>query len=94
MQKQKHLSLENRILIESLLNDRRSFKSIARHLGKDCTTVSKEVRGHLRFERSGAYGGDFNDAVVSPLLEKGQSLHHIAVHHADEPLRSERTLYA
>lgn len=195
MQKQKHLSLESRILIESLLNDRSSFKSISRHLGKDCTTVSKEVRGHLRFERSGAYGRAFNDcklaflhqcsvqkvcqpcsgsprrlcwtcgkcisscvfyekyncprlakppyvcngcsqrlkcslekrlysasyaqkeyeqvrresrsgfalseaelrqldAVVSPLLKKGQSLHHIAVHHADELMRSERTLYA
>lgn len=34
------------------------------------------------------------DDVVSPLLKKGQSLHHIAVHHADELMKSERTLYA
>ena len=33
------------------------------------------------------------DDVVSPLLKKGQSLHHIAVHHADELMKSERTLY-
>ena len=31
--------------------------------------------------------------VVSPLLKKGQSLHHIALHHADELMKSERTLY-
>lgn len=34
------------------------------------------------------------DDIVSPLLIKGQSLHHIAVHHADELMKSERTLYA
>lgn len=34
------------------------------------------------------------DDIVSPLLTKGQSLHHIAVHHADELMKSERTLYA
>ena len=31
--------------------------------------------------------------MVSPLLIKGQSLHHISVHHADELMKSERTLY-
>ncbi len=34
------------------------------------------------------------DGIVSPLLIKGQPLHHIAVHHADELMQSERTLYA
>ena len=34
------------------------------------------------------------DDILSPLLIKGQSLHHIAVHHADELMKSERTLYA
>lgn len=33
------------------------------------------------------------DQVVSPLLRKGQSLHHIALHHEDETMVSERTLY-
>ena len=195
MNKQKHLTLEARILIETLLNERNSFKSIARHLGKDCTTISKEVKAHICFDKTGAYGRSFNDCrlaflhqcsiqkicyhctasstrlcwtcgkcnsscisyekyicpklskppyvcngcqqrnkctlekclykasyaqqeyeqirsesrsgfalsetelqqindVVSPLLKKGQSLHHIAVHHADELMKSERTLYA
>lgn len=33
------------------------------------------------------------DAVVSPLLKQGQSLHHIALNHPDETMKSERTLY-
>ena len=194
MNKQKHLNLESRILIETQLNERNSFKSIARQLGKDCTTISKEVKSHICFEKVGTYGKSFNDcrlafehrcfmqktcrfctykgnrfcwacgkctsscpsyerfvcpklskppyvcngcterskcalekrlykasyaqkeyeqvrsecrsgfalseteleqidSVVSPLLKKGQSLRHIAIHHADEIMKSERTLY-
>lgn len=195
MNKQKHLKMEDRILIETLLNQHNSFKAIARHLGKDCTTISKEVKAHIYFEKTGTFGRAFNDcliavlhqcsikklcphctyqnnkscwtcgrctssctsyekytcpelskppyvcnpcpkryrcslekrlykasyaqreyeqirsesrsgfalseaelrqidAVVSPLLKKGQSLHHIATHHADELMKSERTLYS
>ncbi|MFR8725088.1 MAG: IS30 family transposase [Mediterraneibacter faecis] len=194
MNKQKHLNLEARILIETMLNEHHSFKSIARELGKDCTTISKEIKARICFEKTGALGRSFNDCrvaflhqcslqkfcqhcaysnnkpcwtcgrctsscisyekyicpklskppyvcngcqqrtrcslekrlykasyaqkeyeqvrsesrsgfalseaelkqlddVVSPLLKKGQSLHHIAVHHADELMKSERTLY-
>ncbi len=42
MNKQKHLNLEARILIETLLNETNSFKSIARHLGKDCTPFPRK----------------------------------------------------
>lgn len=195
MNKQKHLTLESRILIETKLNEGESFKAIGRLLNKDCTTISKEVKNHISFEKSGAYGRAFNDCllafqhqcsaqkvcqectshknrfcwscgrcpsscilyekyvcpipskppyvcngclkrnncslekrlykasyaqkeyelvrsesrsgfalsenelrrmdgIVSPLLIKGQSLHHIALHHADELMKSERTLYA
>ena len=194
MNKQKHLNLESRILIETQLNEQNSFKSIARQLGKDCTTISKEVKSHICFEKVGTYGKSFNDcrlafehrcsmqktcrlctykgnrfcwacgkctsscpsyekfvcpklskppyvcngcterskcvlekrlykasyaqkeyeqvrsecrsgfalsetelkqidSVVSPLLKKGQSLRHIAIHHTDEIMKSERTLY-
>lgn len=182
-------------MIETKLNEGQSFKAIGRFLNKDCTTISKEVKNHISFEKSGAYGKSFNDCllafqhkcsaqnvcpecasrknrlcwscgrchsfcglyekyvcpklskppyvcngcrernkcslekrlyrasyaqkeyemtrsesrsgfalsemeleqmdgIVSPLLIKGQSLHHIAVHHADELMKSERTLYA
>lgn len=195
MNKQKHLTLESRIIIETKLNEGESFKAIGRLLNKDFTTISKEVKNHISFEKSGAYGKAFNDCllafqhqcsaqkvclectflknrfcwscgkcssscilyekyvcpklskppyvcngclmrnkcslekhlykasyaqkeyelvrkesrsgfalseselrqidgIVSPLLIKGQSLHHIAVHHADELMKSERTLYA
>ena len=54
MNKQKHLNLEARILIETMLNEHHSFKSIARELGKDCTTISKEIKAHICFEKTGA----------------------------------------
>lgn len=195
MNKQKHLTLESRCIIETQLNERNSFKGIARILGKDCTTISKEVKNHICFEKTGFFGKFFNDCllahqhkcdikkvcitcpsksnrpcwtcgkctascihyekyvcpklskppyvcngckertrcslekhlykasyahkeyesvrsesrsgfalseaelrqiddIVSPLLKKGQSLHHIAIHHADELMKCERTLYA
>jgi len=43
-------------------------------------TISEEERKHL-------------DEIVSPLLRKGQSLHNICLNHADEVMKSERTLY-
>lgn len=195
MKKQKHLTLDSRIIIETKLNEGESFKSIGRFLGKDCTTISKEIKNHISFEKCGAYGRAFNDCrlamehrcsaqqichncssrqnrfcwtcgkcsascilyekyicpklskppyvcngcpvrnkcslekhfyrasyaqkeyemirsesrsgfalsesefrriddIISPLLGRGQSLHHIAVHHADALMKSERTLYS
>ena len=194
MCKNKHLSLDQRILIQSQLDQGSSFKKIALLIGKDCTTISKEVRKHIRKEKSGAAGRAFNDCllcyqhscsirslcsrcssrskrlcwacgkcmdtctsytpfvcpslkkppyvcnackerskcalekafyravaaqneydslksesrsgfalsqaelarldrIVSPLLRNGQSLHHIAIHHKDETMASERSLY-
>lgn len=60
----KHLTLEERIVIEKLLNQRESFKSIGRELGKDPTTISKEVRNHIQFRQTGCYGKSFNDCLV------------------------------
>ena len=34
------------------------------------------------------------DRIISPLIGKGQSLHHICAHHSDELMVSERTLYS
>lgn len=195
MIKQKHLVLDSRFSIETKLNEGESFKAIGRFLGKDCTTISKEVKNHMCYEKTGTYGKAFNDCrlaferqcsvqktcqncsgsqnrycwscgkctsscelyekyicpklskppyvcngcpdrskcslekrlyrasyaqkeyeqtrsesrsgfalsetelkrlddIVSPLLKQGQSLHHIAVHHTDELMKSERTLYS
>ena len=56
MQKQIHLNLEARILIETSLNQQLPFKSIARELDKDCTTISKEIKSRISFEKTGTFG--------------------------------------
>ena len=65
MNSQKHLTLDSRITIENKLNERESFKAIGRFLGKDCTTISKEVKNHFCFEKSGTYGRSFNDCRLA-----------------------------
>lgn len=192
MNKHTHLTSTDRSLIQQKLEERESFKSIARELGKDPTTISKEIKNHIQFRQTGCYGRVFNDclnrmgctaqhlcgarkcsrychfcnshscaslcpayqavtcpmlakppyvcngcekrksctlekrlysanhaqkeyeairsearqglqiaekealrldALISPLLLKGQSLHHICSNHADEIMQNERTLY-
>lgn len=61
MNKNKHLDLGMRQTIEHALNDCMSFKAIGKVLGKDCTTISKEVRLHLVYEKKGAPYRPFND---------------------------------
>lgn len=51
--KYKHLTLEDRIEIMECLYKGMSFKSIARRIGKDASTVSKEVKLHARTYESG-----------------------------------------
>lgn len=63
MNKNKHLKLDDRYQIAHGLNDQLSFKAIALKLGKDCTTISKEVRGHMVFEKKGAPYRPFNDCI-------------------------------
>lgn len=65
MNKQKHLTLESRIIIETKLNEWESFKAIGRLLNKDCTTISQEIKNHISFEKSGAYGKSFNDCLLA-----------------------------
>ena len=64
MAKYKKLTREDRVSIESALDRRDSFKTIASETGKDCTTISKEVRAHLIFRKDGAYGRAFNDCAL------------------------------
>jgi len=46
--KNKHLTKDDRDDIQSLLDRRMTFKAIARVIGKDPTTVSKEVKKHMQ----------------------------------------------
>lgn len=46
--KNKHLTLEERQEIQDCLNHGMTFKAIAARVGKDQTTISKEVKKHLK----------------------------------------------
>ena len=55
MAKNTHLTLSDRIAIEVGLRERKSFSAIAAELGKDPTTISKEVRTHIKLKQAGGY---------------------------------------
>jgi len=59
----KHLTLDERVTIKTMLDKKESFKSIGRALNKDCTTISKEVRNRIVFRKTGCFGNNFNDCV-------------------------------
>lgn len=61
--KNKHLSLNDRFEIENSLNNRLSFKKIASIIDKDCTTISREIRGHYIVKNTGAIGRNFNNCI-------------------------------
>jgi len=61
--KHKHMTQDERYAIKEGLDNGMSFKEIARRIGKDCTTVSKEVKGRKVFVRKGAHGQKFNDCA-------------------------------
>lgn len=51
--KYKHMILENRIEIQERLNKGINFKDIGKRIGKDPTTISKEVKKHLMIHTNG-----------------------------------------
>ena len=55
------MDLSERILIEQKLNQKMSLKAIGRDLGRDCKTISNEVKNRRVFRKTGAYGKGFND---------------------------------
>ena len=61
----KHLSLEDRQAIAIGLDNSFPFKSIARAIHKDCTTVSKEVKKNYSIVRAGCFGHCYNNCVYS-----------------------------
>ena len=63
MAKHKHLTLDERYTIQHMLGERASFASIARKLGRDRSTISKEIRSHLTFKKTGCLGRPFNDCA-------------------------------
>ena len=73
--KNKHLSYDERLEIESGLKDNLSFKQIAKNIDRDCTTISKEIKNHIIFKNSGAVGRPFFDCLYRhncPYKKKGK----------------------
>lgn len=64
MVKNKHLTLTERFIIANLLDKQSSFKAIGVQLGKDCTTILKEVRNHRIPKRTGVLGRAFNNCSL------------------------------
>ena len=60
MNKNKHLILDDRNKIQLMLDNKESFAAIATALGKDPTTISKEIRNHLQYRRVGGIHLSYN----------------------------------
>ena len=63
MNKNKHLTFDNRLDIEKGLKNNLSFKQIGKSIEKDSTTISKEVRNHIVYKNTGSHGRPFNDCI-------------------------------
>lgn len=61
MAKNKHLTAEERKTIADCLKEKASFKSIGCELGKDCTTIAKEVKNHITISQVGCTGKVYNN---------------------------------
>ena len=61
MAKNKHLTIEERRTIADCLHQKDTFKSIASTLGKDCTTIAKEIRKNITISHTGCSGRAFNN---------------------------------
>lgn len=62
---QKHLTLEDRQAIAAGLNTHFSFHAIGRVLGKDSTTISREVKRHYSIMKTGSPGHPYNNCIYS-----------------------------
>lgn len=64
MKKEKtHMTDLQRAKISLGLSEGRNFAQIAKEIGVDATTVSREIRKHIQTEKKGAAGRGFNDCA-------------------------------
>jgi len=61
--KGKHLTEDDRFEIDHGLKKGLSFKAISKIINKDPSTISKEVRSHIVYEKRGSYGKRFNNCA-------------------------------
>lgn len=63
MATQKHLTLQQRSIIQDMLSRKESFSSIAKVLDKDPTTISKEVKAHTVTRNVGGINASYNSCA-------------------------------
>ncbi len=63
MPKNKHLTFEQRLTIQEMLHEKKSFRDIAASLGKDPSTISKEIRRHCIRRRTGSMHRSYNSCA-------------------------------
>jgi len=69
--KHKHLTLDDRCIIQEELLKEKTFKEIGQRLGKDPSTISKEVRRNLTRILPKSFGRQGTSARnVKPVLSK------------------------
>ena len=89
-QKSKHLKLDDRVQIQECLGKKMTFKAIGKLIGKDQTTVSKEVKKHLYTHRNGFYK---EGKGVCPLLLKAPFVRNGCENRSKSCCQFERQLY-
>lgn len=63
MATRKHLTLEERIIIEDMLNAHKKFSEIARRLEIAPSTISREIRSRSIYKQTGSMGANYNACV-------------------------------
>lgn len=61
---QKHMTLDDRIIIEKGLEQQHSLRGIALQLGKDPTTISKEIKKHRSFQQHSHFNEPKNKCAL------------------------------
>ena len=89
-QKNKHMTLADRIEIQECLSKGMTFKSIAKRIGKSPTTVSREVKAHIQFHTNSFVKTD----AVCPLLLKAPFVCNGCEKKSRSSCRFKRQLYA
>jgi IS30 family transposase len=64
MSNQKHMTIDDREYIEQALNQNITFKEMGKYLGKDPTTIAKEVKKHRIRKHGYSVHADFNHCSI------------------------------
>ena len=74
MKKRKHLSLEERNIIERLVQDRKSNKKIAEALGRSESTIWRERKRNCQQANGGEYKSDVAEKMAKKRQEHERNL--------------------